>query len=139
MSKCSVCEKVFEDKYFDEAQSKCILHCEKQTWFKTYKYDYRMWDCEKVNIFWKYIQKILFEMKLSDNYTPMSDVILSFEYVIFPKFEKDIIYNSELSNEDLLGTNFYSYSIIQSPAQDDVEELIQYLMIYITASKIAFF
>mgnify|MGYP003446400730 CR=1 FL=1 len=26
---CNVCNKEFEDKYFDKKQNKCILHCEK--------------------------------------------------------------------------------------------------------------
>lgn len=29
MGKCSVCDKEFEDKYFDIEQNKCIYHCEK--------------------------------------------------------------------------------------------------------------
>jgi len=29
MSTCSVCNKDFEDEYFDAEQNKCILHCHK--------------------------------------------------------------------------------------------------------------
>jgi hypothetical protein len=29
---CSICNKEFEDEYFDKKQNKCILHCEKDDW-----------------------------------------------------------------------------------------------------------
>ena len=35
-NKCSICNEKFEDKYFDETQNKCILHCEKDGWYDSY-------------------------------------------------------------------------------------------------------
>jgi len=34
MNTYQVCEKEFDEKYFDVEQNKCILHCEKDDWYE---------------------------------------------------------------------------------------------------------
>jgi uncharacterized protein YjbI with pentapeptide repeats len=56
MGKCSVCNKEFDDKYFDVEQNKCILHCEKDDkngWYTFGLYNKKEWNPEKVKLFWK--------------------------------------------------------------------------------------
>lgn len=56
MEKCSVCNKEFDDKYFDVEQNKCILHCEKDDkngWYTFGLDNKKEWNPEKVKLFWE--------------------------------------------------------------------------------------
>ncbi|KLE10177.1 hypothetical protein [Aliarcobacter butzleri] len=73
---CNVCNKEFEDKYFDKKQNKCILHCEKDDWFKHNNFNEKdekifisIFGCvnnwklssERIDLFWNTLNKTLKE------------------------------------------------------------------------------
>ena len=93
---CTICQKKFEEQYFDEKQEKCILHCEKQEndWYIASPSGEKDWDKKKIDIFWKYIQK-----KLDKSY---KDRNIGEPYIdiIFPTFRYE-------QSEDDSATNFY--------------------------------
>ena len=80
MSTCSVCNKDFEDKYFDAEQNKCILHCEKDDWYEM-PYALKNWSKseDKIKLFWQQIRTKIFQAE--------NEKILDLKNVIFPQFE----------------------------------------------------
>ena len=85
--KCDICKGEFNSKEYKETKdkSKCILHCKKDTWYKTIK-GKKEWDKEKVSFFWIKIRKKITDYKKSENLT--SDTPLDLTYTIFPLFEE---------------------------------------------------
>lgn len=122
---CSVCNQIFEEKYFDTLQQKCILHCDKSIeteWLITHEQNKLSWNNTKVKIFWNYIQyeiDNLYRMQLHDNYD-ISDPI-KYDKVIFPKFEKEYSYDGY--NEADLGTNFISFNVFQEPGSEPFQHI----------------
>lgn len=86
VNKCSVCENEFEDKYFNTNQQKCILHCEKDDWYKI-ENGRKDWSksSDKIELFWQQVRTII-ENKLEDDYYKQGGS-LDFSKTIFPKFE----------------------------------------------------
>ncbi|MGE4419516.1 MAG: pentapeptide repeat-containing protein [Sulfurimonas sp.] len=124
MSTCSVCNKDFEDEYFDVEQKRCILHCEKDDWFTLDENDKKIWDDDKVKLFWKYIQNDLdkkYNTHITDSDLIEKEYILS--NVIFPKFQDEVEYCSPANNEDKMGTNFYSYRVFEHPYKQSMPEV----------------
>jgi uncharacterized protein YjbI with pentapeptide repeats len=99
MGKCSVCEKEFEDKYFDVKQNKCILHCDKHeenNWFKINKNNNTEWDTDKVKLFWKKIRSFI-----SESQSGISKIFpIPFNNIIFPKFEGNGLSSNVLGYEN---------------------------------------
>jgi hypothetical protein len=96
MGKCSVCEKEFENKYFDVKQNKCILHCDKHeenNWFKINKNHNSEWDRDKVILFWQKINndiEVITDVK-TQNKEVFEEMIKEYNYEYFKyKFEKVI-------------------------------------------------
>lgn len=77
---CSVCNKEFEDKYFDKEQTKCILHCEKDGWN----------NFNNKNIFFNKYGKFLENKKLNQGILKISDIVFPDLYKEdFEKIYKD--------------------------------------------------
>ncbi|MDN5079446.1 hypothetical protein O8C89_02810 [Aliarcobacter butzleri] len=77
---CSVCNKEFEDKYFDKEQTKCILHCEKDGWN----------NFNNKNIFFNKYRKFLENKKLNQGILKISDIVFPDLYKEdFEKIYKD--------------------------------------------------
>jgi len=80
-----------------EQENKCILHCEKDDWYEI-KDNKKDWSksIEKVKLFWKEIRNIIFnsQQKLS-KFLP-----ISFNNIIFPKFEGNGLSSNVLDYED---------------------------------------
>lgn len=124
MGTCSVCDKDFEDKYFDAEQNKCILHCEKNAWYSLDENNKKIWDDDKVKLFWKYIQNDLdkkYDTHMTDSDLIEKKYILS--NVIFPKFQDEVEYFSPAGNENEMGTNFYSYDVFKHPNEQPMPEV----------------
>lgn len=82
---CSVCEKIFEDKYFDKKQNRCILHNR-----KTHENNWVIrngreteWNDFYVKTFWNFFSNYI-QDNIDDN-----DWI-SLEYVFFPPYSEAI-------------------------------------------------
>ncbi|RBQ29018.1 pentapeptide repeat-containing protein [Aliarcobacter vitoriensis] len=110
--RCSVCDKVFNNKEFkltNDAE-KCILHCEKDDWYDI-KHNSKNWikSENKIRYFWKRIRDLITQVSHKKNN------MLDFNNVIFPQFE-DIYYldnktetsNYELGNKEF---NFVKYEL----------------------------
>jgi uncharacterized protein YjbI with pentapeptide repeats len=99
MSKCSVCEKEFENKYFDVKQNKCILHCEKDDqngWYTFGLNNTKDWNSVKVKLFWKEIRNII-----SNSQDRLSKFLpLPFNNIVFPKFEENGLASMETDYEN---------------------------------------
>lgn len=99
MGKCSVCEKEFEDSYFEVEQNKCILHCEKNDkndWYTFGLNNTKNWNSEKVKLFWKEIRNII-----SNSQDRLSKFLpISFRDIVFPKFEGNGLSSTVLDYED---------------------------------------
>lgn len=98
MGKCSVCEKEFEDSYFEIEQNKCILHCEKddKNWYTVGLNNTKNWNSEKVKLFWKEIRNII-----SNSQDRLSKFLpISFCDIVFPKFEGNGLSSTVLDYED---------------------------------------
>lgn len=98
---CSVCNKEFEDKYFDKKQNKCILHCEKDDWYDLNDNNEKDWSKsdEKIKYFWLNIRKhILDTLKDPDYRIEYYYVYLS--NIVFPKFEKFYRDGNEIDGAD---------------------------------------
>lgn len=121
MNNCNICNRQFEDKYFDAEQNKCILHYEKDNWFTLNENNKKIWDDAKVNLFWKFIQD-----KLDDIYLSSLDDEIDKEYkfvkVVFPSFQKEIVYYSIADNTDALKANFYSFGEFKHPNGKKMQE-----------------
>ncbi|PNV83329.1 MAG: hypothetical protein C0627_05765 [Sulfurimonas sp.] len=96
MSTCSVCNKDFEDEYFDVEQNKCILHCEKHEknyWFAINKNNKIEWHTDKVILFWKKINneiEAITDAKIN-NIEISEEMIKEYNYEHFKyKFKKVI-------------------------------------------------
>ncbi|ABV67809.1 hypothetical protein Abu_1561 [Aliarcobacter butzleri RM4018] len=76
---CNVCNKEFEDKYFDKKQNKCILHCEKDGWYEIDDSGNKNWYKSKgnINLFWE---------KFYEEYDSRQ-ILFGIKNVVFPKFE----------------------------------------------------
>lgn len=125
MNQCSICSNQFKDEDFDAEQEKCILHSEKGTWYKIVD-GKKDWDSsiDKINLFWRYIQNDLnekYNTHMTDSDLIEKEYILS--NVIFPKFQDEIEYCSYASNEDKMGTNFYSYGEFEYPDGQSKQEV----------------
>jgi len=109
---CIVCNQLFEEKYFDFEQQKCILHCDKHEHNSWYVSDpevnTKKWNEKKIKKFWGYIKKGL---KRADFIHKHDNNIIRdpyvFENVIFPKFQQDIPYCEHAMNYEDQGTNFF--------------------------------
>jgi len=88
MNTCSVCDKEFEDEYFDIEQNKCILHCDNKE--------------KDIKLFWKKIREIIKEQD-----EDRLSVEIPFEKVYFPKCEEKGL--AETLAETLAdnGSNFF--------------------------------
>lgn len=79
MGKCSVCNKEFEDKYFDDEEGKCILHCNKDNWGSFF-------DDSKMRLFTFKIQDIISAEKKNDK-KESGTQSCEFNQVIFPSID----------------------------------------------------
>ena len=68
---CNVCNKEFEDKYFDKKQNKCILHCEKDDYTKDHK-----------EIFSKFIKILVKKFKHTQDYK--DGYLLELKNIVYP-------------------------------------------------------
>ena len=68
---CNVCNKEFEDKYFDKKQNKCILHCEKDDYTKDNK-----------EIFSKFIKILVKQFKHTQDYK--DGYLLELKNIVYP-------------------------------------------------------
>lgn len=133
MGTCSVCNESFKDEYFDAEQNKCILHCEKDDKNGWCSLDKKIWDSNKINLFWKYIQYDLdekYNTHMIDSDLIEKEYILS--NIIFPKFQDEVEYFSPANNEKEMGTNFYSYGIFEDPVNGEypnVNKLFEKLIV----------
>jgi len=120
------CNREFDEKEFKLTKDprKCILHCAKDSWYEEKENNERCWYKSKRNItyFWGKIKKELDDI-YTDEYYPQNKII--YKKVIFPKFEEDKEYISVFSNDDEMGTNFYSYEIIELPNEQPSPRLNQ--------------
>ena len=92
MSTCSVCNKDFEDEYFDVEQNKCILHCEKHEknyWFAINKNNKIEWQKDILSCF---IQK----NKLLRNLEKKSNSNNGYFFIFFSNFGKKLIMKLKL-------------------------------------------
>lgn len=110
--RCEICEEHFQEKYFDTSQERCYLHCEKNEstgWHEYNENNQLIWNQQKINSFWKYIQETL-DHKY-DLYLHNGDDAISWEYefnnVIFPKFQYEDEYYSIRDNLEDIANNFY--------------------------------
>lgn len=111
--KCSICNKEFENKYFDKKQNKCILHCEKDDWIvKIPNKELEKLFSELPNTSQEYQKKIetfwdIFKQQITD------EKVQNFNNIIFPTNYK--IELKELKNKILKFNNcnfidvFYFY------------------------------
>ncbi|MBU0631209.1 pentapeptide repeat-containing protein [bacterium] len=123
---CTVCEQEFKEELsFDTEQSKCILHCDKSEdngWFHIDSDGKKQWDNRKVNLFWKYIQNELDGMYEHSFWDTLEEELV-YSGVIFPSFQLDIPYDSNVDNVMDLGTNFYSFNVFDHPRDGRIEGL----------------
>ncbi len=85
-----------------ETENKCILHCtknEKNNWY-TLDEKKKLWNPEKIQLFWKEIRKTLYQNKL--NQQPKKSI--SFFKIVFPIFEEYLFDDS--NSVDILSGNF---------------------------------
>lgn len=95
---CSVCNGKFEEKYFDKEQTKCILHCEKDSWYEVDNNKQKVWDEQKIELFWKHIDGIVNSINelhkiidIKENEYELSSP-LHFIKVVFPAFVHESIH-----------------------------------------------
>ena len=93
MKTCSVCEKEFEDKYFDVEQNKCILHCEKNDWLESDKRIDYFWDKIKEDISKLHVDRNSLNDKGIDTSSLNEDtngkyIMYKFHKVIFPMYKE---------------------------------------------------
>ena len=74
---CSVCNEEFEDK--------CILHCEKDDWYQVDENDKKIWENDKVDLFWSIFHSQIDTSLTEDEYTLSN--------VFFPKFQDTTMHN----------------------------------------------
>ena len=83
---CNVCNKEFEDKYFDKKQNKCILHCEKDDWYDLNDNNEKDWSKsdEKIKYFWTQVRNYILSI-LNDSEYKSEPYYINFKNYIFPK------------------------------------------------------
>jgi len=93
---CNVCNKEFEDKYFDKKQNKCILHCEKDDWYDLNDNNEKDWSKsdEKIKYFWTQVRNYILSI-LNDSEYKSEPYYINFKNYIFPKFEDEYVESYE--------------------------------------------
>lgn len=87
MNKCNICNRQFKDDFYDKEQGKCILHCEKDSWYDILNNEKDWTKSEdKIKLFWQQIRAIIENRFEDEDY--QRGASLDFSKTIFPKFEK---------------------------------------------------
>ena len=127
MNQHSTFEEGFADRHLDVEQHEGILYCNKNEsngWYTLDEYNKKIWNNAKVNLFWNLIQSELdaiYRKYLIDTDLINAEYILS--NVVFPKFQDEVEYFSPASNENEMGTNFYSYREFEHHNQQAAPEV----------------